>query len=56
MVKMEVVVCRSCLQRPKDVIFEGVVTRFGYGLAMVLVLVKKKASWRKECLGENVSL
>ena len=30
--KIEVVVFRSCLQRPKDVIFEGFVREFGYGV------------------------
>ena len=28
---MELVVCRSCLQRPKDVVFEGFSESFGYG-------------------------
>ena len=30
--KMEVIVFKSCLQRPKSVIFEGLVRRFGYVL------------------------
>ena len=30
--KMEIGVFKSCLQRLKDVLFEGLVMRFGYGV------------------------
>ena len=36
---------RSCLQRPKGVIFEGLVTRFGYGVGGER---KKKKEKKKE--------
>ena len=45
--KMEDVVFRSCLQRPKDVIFEGFVTDFDHGIGgrrkkMMMMMKKKK--------------
>ena len=40
--KMEVVVFRYCLQRLKDVIFEGFVREFGYGVGGRRKKMKKK--------------
>ena len=40
--KMEVVGIKSCLQRLKDVIFEGYVREFGYGVSGRRKKMKKK--------------
>ena len=40
--EMEVGAFRSCLQKPRGVIFEGLVTRFGYGVGGERKKKKKK--------------
>ena len=41
---------RSCLQRPKSVIFEGLVTRFGYGVGGESEKKKRKRVLRQRIL------
>ena len=45
--KMVVIVFRSCLQRPKDMIFEGFVREFGYGVGGRRKMMMKKKRRRR---------